>query len=103
MITTSDDRAAGRLRLLRNYGQRVKYDHAVPGTNSRLDTLQAAVLSVKLPHLDGWNARPRRHADAYVRRRPEHVITPGRVGRGRAHLPPVRDRDAGSGRRSSSG
>jgi dTDP-4-amino-4,6-dideoxygalactose transaminase len=49
MITTDDDEAAASLRLLRNYGQRVKYYHAVPGTNSRLDTLQAAVLSIKLP------------------------------------------------------
>jgi dTDP-4-amino-4,6-dideoxygalactose transaminase len=68
MITTSDDRAAERLRLLRNYGQRVKYYHSVPGTNSRLDTLQAAVLSLKLPHLDGWNAARRAHAAAYNER-----------------------------------
>lgn len=76
IITTSDDRAAGRLRLLRNYGQRVKYYHVVPGTNSRLDTLQAAVLSLKLPHLDGWNAARRAHADAYTARLAGHVITP---------------------------
>src|SRR5213593_539720 len=42
MITTNDDRAAEQLRLLRNYGQRVKYHHAIAGTNSRLDALQAA-------------------------------------------------------------
>jgi dTDP-4-amino-4,6-dideoxygalactose transaminase len=76
MITTNDDRAAARLRLLRNYGQRVKYDHAVPGTNSRLDTLHAAVLSIKLPHLDGWNAARRRHAEAYSARLGGHVKTP---------------------------
>jgi dTDP-4-amino-4,6-dideoxygalactose transaminase len=76
MITTSDDRAAARLRLLHNYGQRVKYYHAVPGTNSRLDTLQAAVLSIKLPHLDGWNAARRRHADAYASRLGSAVKTP---------------------------
>ena len=68
MITTNDDRAAEQLRLLHNYGQRVKYYHAIPGTNSRLDTLQAAVLSIKLPHLDGWNAARRAHADAYGER-----------------------------------
>jgi dTDP-4-amino-4,6-dideoxygalactose transaminase len=76
MITTSDDRAAARLRLLHNYGQRVTYYHAVTGTNSRLDTLQAAVLSLKLPHLDGWNAARRAHADAYAARLQGHVATP---------------------------
>ncbi|MGH9144539.1 MAG: DegT/DnrJ/EryC1/StrS family aminotransferase [Vicinamibacterales bacterium] len=76
MITTSDDRAAAKLRLLRNYGQRVKYYHAIPGTNSRLDTLQAAILSIKLPHLDGWNTARRAHADAYTVRLRAHVTTP---------------------------
>ena len=76
MITTSDDRAAAKLRLLHNYGQRVKYYHDIPGTNSRLDTLQAAVLSIKLPHLDGWNAARRRHADAYHSRLAGRVTTP---------------------------
>jgi dTDP-4-amino-4,6-dideoxygalactose transaminase len=76
MITTSDDRAAAKLRLLHNYGQRVKYHHVIPGTNSRLDTLQAAVLSLKLPHLDGWNAARRAHAAAYTARLAGHVATP---------------------------
>jgi dTDP-4-amino-4,6-dideoxygalactose transaminase len=76
MITTNDDRAAERLRLLRNYGQRVKYHHAIAGTNSRLDSLQAAVLSVKLPHLDGWNTARRTHADAYASRLAGRVLTP---------------------------
>jgi dTDP-4-amino-4,6-dideoxygalactose transaminase len=85
MVTTSDDRAAGRLRLLRNYGQRVKYYHAIAGTNSRLDTLQAAVLSIKLPHLDGWNAARRGHADAYAARLSGHVQTPSAAD-GREHI-----------------
>jgi len=76
MVTTNDDAAAAKMRLLRNYGQRVKYYHSVAGTNSRLDTLQAAVLSIKLPHLDGWNAARRRHADAYAARLSGHVRTP---------------------------
>ena len=76
MITTDDDRAASQLRLLGNYGQRVKYCHTVAGTNSRLDTVQAAVLRVKLPHLDGWNAARRRHADAYAARLSRDVRTP---------------------------
>jgi len=76
MITTSDDAAAAKIRLLRNYGQRVKYHHSVAGTNSRLDTVQAAVLRLKLPHLDGWNAARRRHADAYHARLSGAVRTP---------------------------
>ena len=66
LITTNDDAAASKIRLLRNYGQRVKYYHSVAGTNSRLDTIQAAMLAIKLPHLDEWNAARRRHAAAYA-------------------------------------
>jgi dTDP-4-amino-4,6-dideoxygalactose transaminase len=76
MITTSDDAAAEKIRLLHNYGQRVKYHHSIAGTNSRLDTVQAAVLRIKLPHLDGWNAARRRHAGAYAARLGGHVQTP---------------------------
>ncbi len=56
-ITTSDAELAARIRLLRNYGSRVKYDHEVMGVNSRLDELQSAFLRVKLTRLDAWNAR----------------------------------------------
>ena len=56
-VTTNDDQLADRLRLLRNYGSRVKYVNEVQGYNSRLDPLQAAILRVKLAHLDEWNAR----------------------------------------------
>ena len=66
MIVTDDGQIAEKIRLLRNYGQRQKYLHAVQGTNSRLDSLQAAFLGVKLPHLDGWNAARRRHAARYA-------------------------------------
>lgn len=55
-ITTDDALLADRLRLLRNYGSRVKYRHEVVGVNSRLDELQAAVLRAKLPALDAENA-----------------------------------------------
>jgi len=54
-VCTQDDALAARLRRARNYGQRVKYDHVELGTNSRLDTLQAAVLRVKLRRLPEWN------------------------------------------------
>ena len=56
-ITTDDAAIAERLRLLRNYGSRVKYHHTEAGVNSRLDELQAAFLRVKLARLDAWNAR----------------------------------------------
>ena len=56
-VTTNDAQLADRLRVLRNYGSRVKYVNEVQGYNSRLDPLQAAILRVKLTHLDAWNAR----------------------------------------------
>jgi dTDP-4-amino-4,6-dideoxygalactose transaminase len=65
-VVTSDDRAATALRLLRNYGQREKYRHSTLGYNRRLDTLQAAVLRVKLAHLDEWNDARRGHALRYA-------------------------------------
>jgi dTDP-4-amino-4,6-dideoxygalactose transaminase len=56
-ITSNDPEIADRVRVLRNYGSRVKYVNEVKGCNSRLDPVQAAVLRVKLRHLDEWNAR----------------------------------------------
>ena len=65
-VTTSDAQIADRLRVLRNYGSRVKYVNELQGYNSRLDPLQAAVLRVKLAHLDAWNARRAEVAHAYL-------------------------------------
>ena len=56
-VTTNNSEIADRVRVLRNYGSRVKYVNEVQGFNSRLDPIQAAVLRVKLKHLDTWNAR----------------------------------------------
>jgi dTDP-4-amino-4,6-dideoxygalactose transaminase len=64
-VTTDDDELAERIRLLRDLGQERKYVHVVQGWNERLDTIQAAVLRVKLRHLERWNALRRSHADAY--------------------------------------
>jgi len=55
-ITTNDDSLASQVRILRNYGSQVKYHNEVKGFNSRLDELQAALLRVKLKHLDAWNS-----------------------------------------------
>ncbi|MFD8500926.1 DegT/DnrJ/EryC1/StrS family aminotransferase [Amycolatopsis sp. NPDC059657] len=65
-VVTSDRQLAEKVRLLRNYGSRVKYQHEVIGTNSRTDEIQAAVLRVKLPLLDEWNARRARVAERYL-------------------------------------
>jgi len=54
MLTTNNERFADRLALLRGHGMRPRYYHQVVGINSRLDSLQAAVLNVKLPHLEHW-------------------------------------------------
>jgi dTDP-4-amino-4,6-dideoxygalactose transaminase len=64
-ITTSDDKLAKRIRLLRNYGSSEKYKNEEKGFNSRLDELQAAFLRVKLKHLDNWNQRRRHIAHFY--------------------------------------
>ncbi len=64
-IVTNDPDVAERLRLLRDFGQRKKYEHAIRAGNCRLDSLQAAVLDVKLHHLDRWNEARRRNARRY--------------------------------------
>lgn len=65
MFVTRDAVIAERVRMLRNYGQREKYEHVFVAYNRRLDNLQAAVLRVKLRHLDDWNAARQRAAQQY--------------------------------------
>jgi dTDP-4-amino-4,6-dideoxygalactose transaminase len=65
MITTDDDELADRLHKLRVHGGRQMYHHEMVGTNSRLDAIQAAVLSAKLPYLSGWTEARRANAAAY--------------------------------------
>jgi dTDP-4-amino-4,6-dideoxygalactose transaminase len=64
-ITTNDAALADRLRLVRNWGSVRKYHHEEVGLNSRLDSMQAAVLDIKLKHLDAWNKRRVAHAAHY--------------------------------------
>jgi len=64
-VTTNDTGLAERIRMLRQHGSREKYFHEFLGWSSRLDELQAAVLRVKLRHLDGWTERRRAHVQRY--------------------------------------
>ncbi len=65
IVVTNDAKTAETLRLLRNYGSTKKYHHMLRGYNRRLDTLQAAILRVKLERIDAWNAIRRQHAQEY--------------------------------------
>jgi dTDP-4-amino-4,6-dideoxygalactose transaminase len=65
MVVTNDPNIAKRLEMLRNYGQKEKYHHQFRGYNRRLDTLQAAILRVKLKYLEKWNAARRWNAKLY--------------------------------------
>jgi len=64
-MVTNDDELAERLRMWSNHGRTGKYDHAFEGKNSRIDAIQAAVLSVKLKHLDEWNVKRNSAAKRY--------------------------------------
>ncbi len=66
-LTTNDADLADRVRLLANHGMRPRYYHQAVGLNSRLDSLQAALLNVKIPHLAGWTAARQRNAQFYQR------------------------------------
>jgi dTDP-4-amino-4,6-dideoxygalactose transaminase len=66
VVVTNDSAVAKSLEMLRNYGQREKYHHVLRGFNHRLDTMQAAVLRVKLKYLDRWNEARREHARLYT-------------------------------------
>ena len=64
-ITTNDDQLAEKIKMIAAHGQSKRYYHDVVGVNSRLDTIQAAILSIKLKHLDQYNAARRKAADYY--------------------------------------
>ena len=76
-ITTNDDQLAQMLRALRNYGSHHKYENLYSGTNSRLDEIQAAILSVKLAYLDRETERRRQIATRYLSEiRNPHIVLP---------------------------
>lgn len=81
-VLTDSDELAEKVRLLRAHGERVRYQHEVIGFNSRLDTLQAVVLSAKLARLDAWNALRRQAAARYEELLADvpGVTTPGLAG-----------------------
>ena len=83
-LFTDDDTLASRIRMIANHGQSKRYYHDVVGCNSRLDTLQAAILSVKLSHLDQYNEARRQAADFYDKAFADcaSLITPCRAAYG---------------------
>jgi dTDP-4-amino-4,6-dideoxygalactose transaminase len=78
MVVTNSPEIAEKVKMLRNHGCKRKYYHLIPGFNSRLDALQAAVLRVKLKYLDGWNEARRHNASNYSKllREMRHVEPP---------------------------
>jgi dTDP-4-amino-4,6-dideoxygalactose transaminase len=75
IVVTNDSKVAQYVDTARNYGQREKYRHVMRGYNRRLDTLQAAVLRVKIEHLEQWNDARRDHAALYNRLLPDCEVT----------------------------
>ncbi len=73
ICVTNDAALADTLRILRDHGSRVRYQHEILGVNSRLDELQAAVLRVKLRHLNAWNTARQEHARTYTEQLQGHV------------------------------
>jgi dTDP-4-amino-4,6-dideoxygalactose transaminase len=103
MVITNDASLAGRLRLLRVHGARKKYEYETLGMNSRLDALQAAILRVKLRHLNSWSLARRNNAQRYLELfrefRLETMVTPPAAVAGSVHVynqftVQVKERDA---------
>ena len=73
ILTTDDEPLAARLRILRDHGQSPRYHHSLVGINSRLDSIQAAVLRIKLRHLDDWTTMRDHNAQVYTKLLAEHA------------------------------
>jgi len=86
MIVTSDEALAEKARMITLHGARKKYDHELVGVNSRLDTIQAAILNVKLKYLDDWNRRRQELALAYTERLAGTNVIPPHVMPGCVHI-----------------
>jgi dTDP-4-amino-4,6-dideoxygalactose transaminase len=86
-ITTNDDRLAATLREIRDHGQERKYEHRRLGTNARLDSIQAAVLRIKLAHLERWNEARLQHAALYAQLlQGSEFTTPAPLRSGEGHV-----------------
>ncbi len=85
-VVTNDKDLSEKIRIFANYGSKVKYEHLEKGVNSRLDEMQAAILDVKLPHLDKWNAFRQGVAERYLSGiKNDKVILPS-VAEGNEHV-----------------
>ncbi len=73
MVVANTPEKLERIRILKSHGCKIKYYHETLGTNSRLDTIQAAALRVKLKYLDGWNNERRRVANRYMKNLDGHI------------------------------
>ncbi len=91
-VVTDDEGVAQRVHLLRDLGQRKKYDHVIKGHNSRLDAIQAGILNVKLKYLDAWNEARRERARLYDKLLCEHGVAPAPISVGESvyHLYAIR-------------
>jgi dTDP-4-amino-4,6-dideoxygalactose transaminase len=86
MVVTDDKDIADSLQVYRNQGNKVKYHHTVIGYNSRMDTIQAAVLRVKLKYIDEWNEKRRAIAKFYDKKLKESDVVTPFVASGRDHI-----------------
>jgi len=84
MVATSNDSIREKLSMLRNHGSKVRYFHDIDGFNSRLDTVQAAILRVKIKHINQWTAKRNECAKLYAAKLDGFVIVPS-VGEGTNH------------------